>query len=83
MSTVLQTTEAYPPSFITSGNDDPLTSQSIELAQVLKRLDVDTETLFFSNSSEKLGHDYQFDLKSEAGQQAIHSAVRFMQQYSR
>lgn len=83
MSTVLQTTEAYPPAFITSGNDDPLTSQSIELAQVLKRLDVDTETLFFSNSSEKLGHDYQFDLKSEAGQQAIHSAVRFMQQYSR
>ncbi|WP_339303759.1 alpha/beta hydrolase [Paenibacillus sp. FSL R5-0519] len=83
MSTVLQTTEAYPPAFITSGNDDPLTSQSIELAQVLKRLDVDTETLFFSNSSEKLGHDYQFDLKSDAGQQAIRSAVRFMQQYSR
>ena len=83
MSTVLQVNEAYPPAFITSGNDDPLTSQSIELAQVLKRLDVDTETLFFSNSSEKLGHDYQFDLKSDAGQQAIRSAVRFMQQYSR
>ncbi|MBD8838564.1 alpha/beta hydrolase [Paenibacillus sp. CFBP 13594] len=83
MSTVLQVTAAYPPAFITSGNVDPLTSQSIELAQVLKRLDVDTETLFFSNSSEKLGHDYQFDLESDAGQQAIHSAVRFMQQYSR
>ncbi|WP_146117098.1 MULTISPECIES: alpha/beta hydrolase [unclassified Paenibacillus] len=83
MSTVLQVTAAYPPAFITSGNVDPLTSQSIELAQVLKRLDVDTETLFFSNSSEKLGHDYQFDLKSDAGQQAIRSAVRFMQQYSR
>ncbi|WFR62703.1 alpha/beta hydrolase [Paenibacillus amylolyticus] len=83
MSTVLQATAEYLPAFITSGNDDPLTSQSVELAQVLKRLDVATETLFFSNSSEKLGHDYQFDLKSEAGQQAIHSAVRFMQQYSR
>lgn len=83
MSTVLQATAAYPPAFITSGNDDPLTSQSIELAQVLKRLDVEVETLFFSNSSEKLGHDYQFNLESDAGQQAIHSAVRFMQQYSR
>ncbi|WP_440116910.1 alpha/beta hydrolase [Paenibacillus sp. QZ-Y1] len=83
MSTVLQATAAYPPAFITSGNDDPLTKQSIELAQVLKRLDVDAETLFFSTSSEKLGHDYQFDLESEAGQQAMHSAVRFMEQYSR
>ncbi|WP_264931536.1 alpha/beta hydrolase [Paenibacillus sp. LS1] len=83
MSTVFQATAKYPPAFITSGNDDPLTSQSIELAQVLKRLDVDAETLFFSNSSEKLGHDYQFDLESEAGQQAMHSAVRFLQQYSR
>jgi acetyl esterase/lipase len=83
MSTVLQATTEYPPAFITSGNDDPLTSQSVELAQVLKRLDVDAETLFFSTSSEKLGHDYQFDLESEAGQQAMQSAVRFMQQYSR
>jgi acetyl esterase/lipase len=83
MSTVLQATAEYPPAFITSGNDDLLTKQSIELAQVLKRLDVDAETLFFSTSSEKLGHDYQFDLESEAGQQAMHSAVRFMQQYSR
>ncbi|WP_181151039.1 alpha/beta hydrolase [Paenibacillus sp. PCH8] len=83
MSTVLQATAAYPPAFITSGNNDPLTSQSIELAQVLKRLDVDTETLFFSNSPEKLGHDYQFDLESEAGQHAMHSAVLFLQQYSR
>ena len=36
MSTVLQTTSAYPPSFITSGNDDPLTVQSIEFAETLK-----------------------------------------------
>ena len=81
MSTVLQVTDAYPPSFITSGNDDPLTVQSIELAEVLKHQGVTTETLFFQSSSEKLGHDYQFDLRSEAAQQALQASVQFIQDH--
>lgn len=78
MSTVLQASAAYPPSFITSGNDDPLTVQSIELAEALKRQGVTTETLFFEAASEKLGHDYQFDLGSEAAQQALKASVQFI-----
>ncbi|MGO4529529.1 alpha/beta hydrolase [Paenibacillus sp. 2TAF8] len=81
MSTVLQATGEYPPSFITSGNDDPLTVQSMELAEVLEHQGVTTETLFFQSSSEKLGHDYQFDLRSEAAQQALQASVQFIQNH--
>lgn len=83
MSTVLQATAAFPPSFITSGNDDPLTVQSIELAEVLERQGVTTETLFFQSSSEKLGHDYQFELGSEAAQQALQASVQFIQAHKK
>ncbi|MGQ8870764.1 alpha/beta hydrolase [Paenibacillus sp. TSA_86.1] len=81
MSTVLQVTAGYPPAFITSGNDDPLTVQSMELAEVLKRRGVTTETLFFPTSTEKLGHDYQFDLGTKAAQQALQSSVQFIQDH--
>lgn len=83
MSTVLQATAAFPPSFITSGNDDPLTVQSIELAEVLEHQGVTTETLFFQSSSEKLGHDYQFNLRSEAAGQALQASVQFIQAHQK
>ncbi|MEO2205240.1 alpha/beta hydrolase [Paenibacillus pabuli] len=83
MSTVLQVTPNYPPAFITSGNHDPLTGQSVELAQTLKRLEVETETLFFTASTEKLGHDYQFQLQTDGGKRALEEAVRFLQEHSR
>ncbi|WP_337034378.1 alpha/beta hydrolase [Paenibacillus illinoisensis] len=83
MSTVLQVTPNYPPSFITSGNHDPLTGQSVELAQTLKRLDVETETLFFTASTEKLGHDYQFQLQTDGGKRALEEVVRFLQKHRR
>ncbi|MEN1988325.1 alpha/beta hydrolase [Paenibacillus hubeiensis] len=82
MSAVLQVTKDFPPAFITSGNKDPLTVQSVELAQVLKRLEVETETLFFSASTAKLGHDYQFALDTASGKQALHAAARFIEKHS-
>ena len=76
MSTVLQVTPNYPPSFITSGNHDPLTGQSVELAQTLKRLDVETETLFLLLQQKSWVMTINFNFR-RMGKRALEEVVRF------
>ena len=62
-------TSAFPPSFITVGNTDPLRPHSELLAEKLRAQGVETETLFFPDDQQPpLGHEYQFDLDADAGQ---------------
>lgn len=80
MSTIDHVTADYPPAFITGGNDDPLTdAQSKPLAEKLDELGVETTTLFYPADHEpKLGHEYQFDLDNEDGQNALKEILAFM-----
>ena len=78
LSTKNFVTPAYPPVFITGGNGDPLTPQSKALADILGRLGVKVDTLFFSDSQQpKLPHEYQFVLDNPAGKLALDRIVSF------
>ncbi len=73
-------TEAFPPSFISVGNDDPLAAQSTMMAQALRDRGVRVETLFFPADREpKLGHEYQFDLDKAEGRQALERLAAFLE----
>lgn len=79
MSVIEHVTRDFPPSFISVGNGDPLMPQSQGLAQVLTALGVRVDTLFFARDHvPKLGHEYQFDLDSDAGRLALARSVQFL-----
>ncbi len=72
-------TEAFPPSFLSVGNDDPLAPQSAAMAQALRDRGVRVETLFFPPEAEpKLPHEYQFDLDRPEGRQALDRLTGFL-----
>ena len=73
-------TADFPPAFISAGNNDPLESQSIALAQQLDSLGVYVDTLFFPKDYRpKLPHEYQFNLDGEAGKLALERTIVFLQ----
>ncbi len=75
-------TKDYPPSFITAGNADPLEEQSTVFAKKLASLDVQTDTLFYPNNHQPaLPHEYQFNLDTEDGKQALDRIVAFAKRY--
>lgn len=72
-------TPAFPPTFLTVGNADPLRPHSELLAERLRAVGVATETLFFPEDHEPaLGHEYQFDLDNEAGRLFLDRAFTFL-----
>jgi acetyl esterase/lipase len=73
-------TSAFPATFISGGNGDPLTSgQSIPLANKLQGLGVSTTTLFYpANHQPSLPHEYQFNLDTADGQQALTQVIQFL-----
>jgi len=72
-------TEAFPPSFISVGNGDPLAPQSVVMAQALRDRGVRVDTLFFPPETEpKLPHEYQFDLDRPEGKLALDRLTTFL-----
>jgi len=72
-------TEAFPRSFISVGNGDPLAPQSVVMAQALRDRGVSVDTLFFPPETEpKLPHEYQFDLDRPEGRQALDRLTAFL-----
>ncbi|MEQ9260415.1 MAG: alpha/beta hydrolase [Roseovarius sp.] len=73
-------TSRFPPAFISAGNADPLEGQSVALAEALQAAGVPVETLFFpAEHTPPLGHEYQFDLGSEAGRLAFARMVAWLE----
>jgi len=72
-------TSAFPPSFISVGNADPLAPQSQTLADRLSALGVRTDTLFFPpDYAPALAHEYQFDLDLPAARLALARSLEFL-----
>lgn len=72
-------TEAFPPSFISVGNGDPLAPQSVVMAQALRDRGVRVDALFFPSEHEpRLQHEYQFDLDSSPGREALERLTAFL-----
>jgi acetyl esterase/lipase len=73
-------TRAFPPALITVGNADPLRAHSELLVERLRACGVEPETLFFPVGHEPaLGHEYQFDLATEAGRRFFERMRGFLQ----
>lgn len=70
---------AFPPTFLSVGNGDPLAAQSRVFAHSLQALGVPVETLFFpGEDAPPLPHEYQFNLAGEAGQRALERSLAFL-----
>jgi acetyl esterase len=67
----------FPPTFLTSGDADPLEPQARALYRKLGELGVDVEGLFFGAGTE-LQHEYQFNLDTVEGQDAFRRSVSFI-----
>lgn len=70
-------TASFPPTFITSGDADPLEPQARALFRRLDDLGVDTTSLFFEAGT-GLQHEYQFNLDTEEGQRAYRELAQFL-----
>ncbi|MFZ5733386.1 MAG: alpha/beta hydrolase [Pseudomonadota bacterium] len=79
MSVAPNITGAFPPTLISAGNADPLGPQSAAMAAALKAKGVNVQELFFpADYQPGLGHEYQFDLDTEAGQLALSRTVDWL-----
>lgn len=68
-----------PPIFISAGNADPLEPQSRAVAARASDLGLVVDALFFPKDyAPPLGHEYQFDLATEAGQEAFARSMAFL-----
>ena len=72
-------TPQFPRSFISVGNADALSPQSRSLAGALQRHGVGVHTLFFdANHVPPLPHEYQFNLQTTEGRQALAESLEFL-----
>lgn len=78
-SVPLHVNAAFPPSFISVGNADPLKAHSVALAEALEAQGVPVTRLFYPEDHQPaLAHEYQFDLDSADGQRALRESVAFL-----
>jgi len=85
MSTIDHATGAFPPTFISGGNADPLTdAHSRPFAARLVDLGVDVTARFFApDHTPALGHEYQFRVESADGEAALQAVLGFVRQHTR
>jgi len=78
-SVVRYVTPAFPPTFISAGNADPLLRSSTAFAEALAKQRVAVDSLFFpADYRPALPHEYQFNLDTDAGRQALERTVKFL-----
>jgi acetyl esterase/lipase len=69
----------YPPTLITVGNADPLRPHSERMAESLRVLGAEPDTVFWPDDQHPpLGHEYQFDLDSDAGRVFLERLLAFL-----
>jgi acetyl esterase/lipase len=78
LSTTRQVTAAYPPTFLTVGDADPLRTQATELAGALRSRGVPVTTLFWHG--QKLGHEYQFHFDHPQAEVNFQHTLQFLAQ---
>lgn len=85
MSPHYYVTERFPATYITGGNDDPLTdAQSKPFADKLESLGVNVTRLFYpEDHTPRLPHEYQFRLDGADAQAALQATLSFAQQQTR
>jgi acetyl esterase len=84
MSMMHRATAAFPPTFISGGNGDPLTdAQAKPFADRLESLGVDVSRLFWPGElAPALPHEYQFDLDRPEGLAALAASIEFARNHT-
>lgn len=79
MSAFYHVTKDFPPTYITGGNGDPLTAaQSRPFAEKLTSLGVAVTPLFYDAGHQpSLPHEYQFNLDTDDGKNALAETIKF------
>lgn len=73
----------YPPVLISGGDQDFLTeTQAKPFVNVLKAQKIEVKEVFYPNSNEKLGHEYQFMMEKKASQDTFKKTVEFLKEHS-
>lgn len=76
-------TDAFPPTFLSGGNADPLTPQGKAFAHALETAGVEVTADFAADDHEpRLGHEYQFDLHSPDGAATTAAALAFLRRHT-
>lgn len=76
-------TEKFPPTYMTSGDADPLEQQTYELDAVLRARGVDVTSRYWTGSGSELPHDYIYDLSTAEAQVAFDDTVAFIEKHSK
>ena len=72
-------TRAFPPSFVTAGNDDDFEDQSRAFAARLKKLGVQVDEMFFdADFTPRQTHVYNFALDNKPARDSVTRSVEFM-----
>ncbi|MEJ0028377.1 MAG: alpha/beta hydrolase [Rhizomicrobium sp.] len=72
-------TPAFPRTFISSGNGDPLAPQAVALTRKLEGLGVGVDSLFFPAAyAPALRHEYQFNLDTAGGRLVLTRMLAFL-----
>jgi acetyl esterase len=78
-SVVDHVTPDYPPTFISAGNADPLLAHSLAMADAVAAKGVPVDRLFYPKDHKPpLGHEYQFDLDTDAGMLVLERMLTFL-----
>jgi acetyl esterase len=78
-SVIDHVTSDYPPVFISAGNADPLLAHSLAMAEAISAKSVLVDRLFYPKDDKPpLGHEYQFNLDTDAGMLALERALKFL-----
>ncbi|MGD8193239.1 alpha/beta hydrolase [Herbiconiux sp. P18] len=83
LSTTRTATADYPPTYLTSGDADPLEPQTYELDAVLQARGVDVTSRYWTGTGSDLPHDYVFDLSTEGARTAFADTVAFVDRHAR
>lgn len=80
MSAYYHVTSAFPSTYISGGNGDPLTNvQSKPMADKLESLGVKVTKLFYPDDHKpSLPHEYQFNLDNQDGKNALGATVSYL-----
>jgi acetyl esterase len=79
MSVARHVTSEFPPMFISVGNSDWLAPQSHLFSEVVGRLGVPVDLLFFPDEYQpRVTHEFQFYLDGDAGRVALERSVKFL-----
>jgi acetyl esterase/lipase len=77
MNTVTQITADYPAVFLTCGDADPFITQAEEMLDVLEANGIDATAYLPTSGKTKLWHEFQRDLTTDEGVEAMEQTVLF------